>query len=83
MLNMIIKQIGIGENESQYRICGYENEIIKEIVKVTQCQVHVNRFIEEKEMTAASVIDVLANVSLKIIQILIMINFNHHFSSGK
>ena len=83
MLNLIIKQIGIGENEYRYRICGYENEIIKEIVKVTQCQVHVNRFIEEKEMTAASVIDVLANVSLKIIQILIMINFNHHFSSGK
>ena len=83
MLNVIIKQIGIGKNESQYRICGYENEIIKEIVKVTQCQVHVNRFIEEKEMTAASVIDVLANVSLKIIQTLIMINFNDNFSSEK
>ena len=76
---MIIKQITINKDENQYRICGYENEIIKEIVKATQCQVHVNRFIKEKEMTAASVITALANVSLKIIQILIMINFNDNF----
>ena len=58
-----LQQITI-EDENQYRICGYENEIIKEIVKVTRCQVHVNRFPREKEMTAATVINSLANVSL-------------------
>ena len=64
---MIIEQIIIDNGENQYRICGYENEIIKEIVKATQCQVHVNRFIKEKQMTGASLINALANVSLKII----------------
>ena len=35
-----MQQITI-EDGNQYRICGYENEIIKEIVKATQCQVRV------------------------------------------
>ena len=52
------------EDGNRYRICGYENEIIKEIVKVTRCQVHVKQFLKEKEMTADSVINSLANVSL-------------------
>ena len=72
-----LQQITI-EDENQYRICGYENEIIKEIVKVTRCQVHVNRFIKEKQMNADSVITALANVSL----IKNYLNLNNHFNSN-
>ncbi len=50
-----INQITIDKNENEYRICGYENEIISKIWNPTECQVDVNRFINEKEMTTAPV----------------------------
>ena len=64
------------EDGNQYKICGYENQIIGEIVKTTQCKVHINRFPKEQEMTADTIINSLANVSLikyNSIQILIII----------